>query len=82
MISRGVKTLKCRLPGVDGCLCVGIWEDRCKGFRGDCHERSAVPKGRVVGVILVFVNSSSSVYVKIFMLGSMSFASLSLFWAC
>ena len=49
MISRGVKTLKCRLPGVDGCLCVGIWEDRCKGFRGDCHERSAVPKGRVVG---------------------------------
>ena len=32
-------------------------------------------------MILVFVNSSSSVYVKIFMLGTMSFASLSLFWA-
>ena len=35
----------------------------------------------IIGAILVFVNSSSSVYVKIFMLGAMSLASLSLFWA-
>ena len=35
----------------------------------------------MIGVILVFVNSSSSVYVKIFMLGAMSLASLILFWA-
>ena len=33
----------------------------------------------MIGVILVFVNSSSSVYVKIFMLGAMSLASLILF---
>ena len=35
----------------------------------------------MIRVILVFVNSSSSVYVKIFMLGAMSLASLILFWA-
>ena len=35
----------------------------------------------IIGVILVFVNNSSSVYVKIFMWGAMSLASVSLFWA-
>ena len=35
----------------------------------------------IIGVILAFVNSSSSVYVKIFMLGAIILASLRLFWA-
>ena len=34
----------------------------------------------IIGVILLGVNSSSSVYLKILMLGAISFASLSLFW--
>ena len=35
----------------------------------------------IIGVVLVVVNSSSSVYVKIVMLGAICLASWSLFWA-
>ena len=30
-------------------ICVGIGGGGCEALRGDCHERPAVPKGRVVG---------------------------------
>ena len=49
VISRGVKTLICRLVDVGGGLFGWIGGGRREGFRGDCHERLSVPKGRVVG---------------------------------
>ena len=49
MISRGVKMLICRLVDVGGELFGWIGGGRCEGFRGECHEKLSVPKGRVVG---------------------------------